>query len=300
MFFLKKEDGTLSAAEQKKKRNRNRACTRAAIQVLFFVTMPGAFVAGFNGIKYVFRQMSAGSMVEKNSFLMALAGLAVFTILFGRFFCGYACSFGGLGDLVYWLSGLFQKKILKKNKQFTLPQPVLPYLQKLKYCNLIFILIMTAGGSMAALQGTSPWDVFSMLTAGKLPERSFLVGILGLLVILTGMTVQSRFFCQFLCPMGAFFSILPLLPPTILRRDPQNCIKGCSACQKMCPIAIKLEPDGSKNGECILCGTCAGICPKANLQYPISRIIKNDALYVLLRAALFFVLGTCLGLCRFW
>ena len=299
VIFQKQESGQLSAAQQKKIRNRNRACTRAAIQALFFVSMPGAFVAGFNGIKYVFRQMAGGGMLETNSFLMALAGLAVFTILFGRYFCGYVCSFGALGDFVYWMSGVFQRKILRKKKQMSVPQPVLPYLQKLKYFNLVFILIMTATGSMAALQGTSPWDVFSLLTAFRTPDKTYLVGILSLAAILAGMAVQSRFFCQFLCPMGAFFAILPVFPFAALKRDSENCIKGCSACQKMCPVGLKLKTDGFRNGECVLCETCTGICPKGNIHYPVNAVIKNEILSALLRAALFFALGAWLGLCRF-
>ena len=38
------------ASVKRKTANRNKALMRAVLQVLFFVTMPGAFVAGFNGI----------------------------------------------------------------------------------------------------------------------------------------------------------------------------------------------------------------------------------------------------------
>ena len=89
------------ASVKRKTANRSRALTRAAVQALFFVTMPGAFVAGFNGIKFIFRQMGTGSVLELSSFVMVLIGLAGFTVLFGRFFCGYVCSFGALGDFIY-------------------------------------------------------------------------------------------------------------------------------------------------------------------------------------------------------
>ncbi|MDY4971725.1 MAG: 4Fe-4S binding protein, partial [Lachnospiraceae bacterium] len=87
---------------------------RAAIQLLFFISMPSAFVAGFSGVKYIFTQIGTGSALEKNSFLLVLAGLAVFTILFGRYFCGYICAFGTMGDFVYWISGMVQKKLFQK------------------------------------------------------------------------------------------------------------------------------------------------------------------------------------------
>jgi polyferredoxin len=286
------------ASVKRKAVNRNRALARAALQVLFFVTMPGAFVAGFNGIKYVFRQMGTGSVLELNSFAMVLIGLGGFTILFGRFFCGYVCSFGALGDLIYWISGLFQKKVLKKRKQLSLPKQILPVLQKLKYLNLAFIVLMTAAGLMDSLHGTSPWDVFSRFTALKLPTADYLPGIICLILILAGMALQSRFFCQFLCPLGAFFAVLPILPPAMLHRDAPNCLKGCSACRNTCPVGLKLEKDGLRNGECISCGKCTGVCPKYNLHYPAEALFKNEILYTLFRAAVFFILGIWLGLCR--
>lgn len=287
------------ASVKRKTENRNRALTRAAVQVLFFVTMPGAFVAGFNGIKYIFRQMGAGSVLEINSFVMVLTGLAGFTVVFGRFFCGYVCSFGALGDFIYWLSGLFQKKILKRKKQFSLPGRALPVLQKVKYLNLAFIVLMTASGLMDSLQGTSPWDVYSRFTALKLPTADYLPGIILLVVIAAGMALQSRFFCQFLCPLGAFFAVLPILPPAMLHRDAANCLRGCSACKNMCPAGLKLETDGYRNGECISCEKCTGVCPVNNLQYPAAVLFRKNIFYVLLRAALFFGLGVWLGLCRF-
>lgn len=301
MISLQGKSGTpADARNARKTANRKRAVARAAVQAFFFLTMPGAFVAGFNGIKYIFRQIESGGMIERNSFLMALIGLGTFTILFGRFFCGYVCSFGALGDLSYWLSGLFQKKILKRKKQFSIPEEYLPYFQRLKYINLIFIIVMTTFGAIGVLQGTSAWDVFSRLTALRLPDRGSLIRILSLLAVLAGMCLQSRFFCQFLCPMGAFFAVLPVLPFAPLHRDPDNCLRGCSACQKMCPAGIRLEPDGFRNGECISCEICTGICPRGNIRYPAAALFKKEIVFVLFRAAAFFIFGTCIGLCRFF
>ena len=45
-----------------------------------------------------------------------------------------------------------------------------------------------------------------------------IIGIILLILILIGMAFKKRFFCQFLCPMGAVFSILSgagLPPPSV-------------------------------------------------------------------------------------
>ncbi len=40
-----------------------------------------------------------------------------------------------------------------------------------------------------------------------------------LALILVGMALEERFFCKFFCPMGAIFSLMPVLTPFSLRRN---------------------------------------------------------------------------------
>lgn len=126
----------------------------------------------------------------------------------------------------------------------------------------------------------------------------YLPGCILLLLIIVGMAFKERFFCQYLCPMGDLFSLLPHLPFANLKRDPENCIKGCSACQRQCPVGIKLESDGFKNGECIGCERCAGVCPKGNLNRWDRKLFRHEIIAVLIKAVLFFVIGLFAGLTR--
>ena len=224
--------------------------------------------------------------------------LAGFTILFGRFFCGYACAFGSLGDFVYWISGVIQKKILKRKKQLVIPDRIDPWAQKIKYVVLAAVVILCSFGIYETLGGWSPWSVFSYFTSLKFHLEGFLPGLILFLAIVIGMALKERFFCQYLCPMGALFSLLPQLPFSNLKRDPEQCIKGCSACKKNCPVNIKLEADGFLNGECIGCERCADICPKGNLTRWDRKLVRHEAVTVLVKAVLFFVLGILAGFSR--
>ena len=179
-----------TAAQRMKQRRKRNALLRTCIQAVFFVTMPGAFMAAFSGVKSIFLAISDGSALEMGSFVKALLGLGIFTILFGRFFC------------------------------------------------------------------------------------------------------------QFLCPMGAVFALLPQLPFSALQRDEANCIRGCQACKNNCPVDLKLEKDGFRGGECIACEKCAGICPKGNLTRWDRKLLKHEAVPVILKAALLLGLGFWLGLVR--
>ena len=99
----------LTAAQQRQRDKKRRTWLRTGVQLFFFVSMPGAFVAGFSGVKQIFLHIGAGEVLSVDSFTLSLLGLCGFTLLFDRFFCGYACAFGSLGDAVWALSGLFKK-----------------------------------------------------------------------------------------------------------------------------------------------------------------------------------------------
>ena len=195
-------------------------------------------------------------MLSMNGFVMTLTGLAGFTVLFGRFFCGYVCAFGTFGDAVYALSGLIQKKVFKRKKQISFPDKAVPFLQKIKYILLFLIVILSDAGIYGSLKGVIPKETqghkslrFSKLTAFKLPDGEQLIGIILLILIIIGMALQKRFFCQFLCPMGAVFAMLPIMPFSAIRSNKDSCLKGCSACRKNCPVCIKPGDDKFRDGE---------------------------------------------------
>ena len=84
-----------------KKRKQIVSYLRAGIQLLYFLFLPSVFTAAFNGVKYIFTQLGHGEKIEMTAFVAALLLVCAFTIVFGRFFCGFACAFGSLGDAMH-------------------------------------------------------------------------------------------------------------------------------------------------------------------------------------------------------
>lgn len=276
-----------------------RTMVEIILRLVFFVTMPAAFSSGFLAVKLIFSAIGAGEPIRMDS-IWVLVLLVSFTIVFGRFFCGFVCAFGTLGDAVYAVSGLIQKKLFKRSRQLSIPEKPTVILQKLKYLILLLIVLLTLLGVYSSISGWSPWDVFSRLMIFRLPGGAYIPGTILLVLILVGMAFKKRFFCQFLCPLGALFSLLPVLPFSRIHRKEENCIKGCQACKRHCPVNIKLGENILRDGECISCEKCKSVCPKQNLTKPENRLIKQDILWLLGKTVLFFVLGSLLGLCRFW
>mgnify|MGYP003248528300 CR=1 FL=1 len=186
--------------------------------------------------------------------------------MFGRHFCGYACAFGSLGDAMYELTVFIRQKVFHKKGRHGYPEKAVRILQKVKYILLAFLLLSILTGWYASLQGMSPWDVFSMLTARKLPNASYKIGIILLVLILIGMCTQERFFCQFLCPMGAVFAMMPILPSALFNRNREKCPSKCGLCRKRCPAHLEIDGDTPLSGECICCHACQVTCPRKNIQ----------------------------------
>ena len=249
---------------------------RAVIQLLYFLFIPSAYTAAFNGVKYIFTQMGAKSHLELTSFVVTLIALCLFTVVFGRFFCGFACAFGSLGDAVRAFYVFICKK--RKKKPVTMKASVVKYLQAVKYVVLVLLVVSCYTGVYSKTRGMSPWDVFSMLTAGRLPGAAYKVGIVLLILLMIGMCTQERFFCQFLCPMGAIFAIMPIAPSALFNRDRSTCPAKCGACKKRCPAHLDIDGDTSLSGECICCHACQGICPKRNIRIGIPKA-KDESLF---------------------
>ena len=249
-----------------KKKQRKVRLIRAAIQLIFFIAAPSLFSTAFAGVKSIFLAIGGQQSVTWNSFLDITALLLIITILFGRHFCGYACAFGSLGDALYELTAFIRAKCFGKKKKHGYPEEWVHRLQKVKYVILIFLLLSCITGFYSKLQGMSPWDVFSMLTTGRLPKSTYIAGTVLLILIMVGMCTQERFFCQFLCPMGAVFALMPILPSALFKRDRSKCPAKCGLCKKRCPAHLDIDGDTPLSGECICCHACEATCPRKNIQ----------------------------------
>lgn len=269
---------------------------RAFIQILFFLFLPSAFTAAFNGVKYIFTQIGNEDVIEVTAFVSALVVLCVYTMIFGRFFCGFACAFGSLGDAVRTLYVKICKKL--KKKPIKIPAAWVNGLMYVKYVILAGIVILCYCGVYGNLRGTSPWDVFSMIQAGNFRLGAYVLGIIFLVMIIIGMALEERYFCKFFCPMGAVFSMLPTLPFFTLKRDREKCLKGCKACTNICPVNIGLPNENSLEvcGDCFQCQKCIDICPKGNVHCGIKKLKGNEFLYTIIRAVLLFVVLVLAGI----
>ena len=239
---------------------------RTVIQLIAFILIPGFFITVFSAIGSIFTSIIGGTFEFSEQMANIFMLLAVFLITFiwGRFFCGFICSFGAMQDLL-WFFGKripFRPVISQKGDRV---------LKLLKYGVLLFIVF---GVWVFAIPGDtvwSPWTVFGMYTSpvkGFSSELMFLsIGGALLLVIIIGSLFVERFFCKYLCPLGALFALASRFRIFKLKRDSSQCSGRCRVCTRKCSMSIPLyKYDSVNSGECINCMKCSSVCALGNIK----------------------------------
>ncbi len=269
--------------------------------MFFFFAFPAAWATGFSGVKYLCEQIHSGKPIEMNAFLAAFIALALFTIIFGRFFCGRACAFGTYGEILHETAKLIAKKTHRKLPSIS--DSTVGVLRCFKYVILVVVCVLCVIGYGSAVSAGSPWTAFSHIRTGSFSMESVLdiVGLSLFVLCSAGTIFVERFFCRFLCPFGAVFSLLPVLPLSIVSRDKSRCIRGCKACKNICPAGLDLPyshiDDGVmltenereyaiRMGECFQCGKCVHLCPADNAGSWLLREGSSGILIDIFKAVL--------------
>jgi polyferredoxin len=80
--------------------------------------------------------------------------------------------------------------------------------------------------------------------------------------------VAPRFWCRYLCPLGALLGLLSKV--AVVRREVNDRCTQCDACARVCPTGTIQAAKGyaSDSGECTMCLECLAICPYSAIEFP--------------------------------
>jgi len=201
------------------------------------------------------------------------------TILFGRFFCGWICPFGTMHHFFGWMGRMGKKKTdwIRANQYRKA--------QSIKYFILVVFLFMAifpftgSAGLQTGLLDPIPF-VYRSTNIVLLPlldrplgltsvtprfyEGAWIIGILFLAALLANFVIP-RFYCRFLCPLGALLGILCRVSVWRIAKKKPTC-SDCRLCDAVCEGAC--HPWGSfRVSECVLCFNCLPVCPDGVLSY---------------------------------
>ncbi|HSB82526.1 MAG TPA: 4Fe-4S dicluster domain-containing protein [Candidatus Methylomirabilis sp.] len=213
------------------------------------------------------------------------------TLAIGRFFCAYLCPLGATLD---FLDLLFFRKTsrqrpksdasLRHAKYAILfvflgaaltglslvylldPLALLTRFYTFVLYPLIITLLNLALDALRPLLQTLGWIGLSRL---HYPQAVYYMPLITCLIfggIIALNRVAPRFWCRYLCPLGALLSLIS--PLGLFRRRVNLDCTECQKCQRACPMGAAADEPHTHLPECIQCRTCAGVCPEGAIRFP--------------------------------
>ncbi len=186
-------------------------------------------------------------MLEPLTFILWWS-VAASLIFWGRgAFCGWLCPFGALQELSNQIARLF------KVPQITLPWGLHERLWALKY---IIFLALFAAALTSLDRGEQLAEIEPFKTAIVLRfmrEWPFVTFAIALLI--AGLFIE-RFYCRYLCPLGAALAIPARMRMFDWLKRYKECGSPCQTCANECFVGA-IHPTGEINpNECLNCMHC--------------------------------------------
>lgn len=200
--------------------------------------------------------------------------LVLFGIILGRTICGFLCPVGLGQELLYKI----KTPKLKKSKYTR----IFSYLKYVILAVLVIAVpimyaanlpvpafckyICPAGtmGALALLLNPSNAGMFNQI--GPLFTWKFSV----LMFVCVASVFIFRFFCRFICPLGAFYGFFNKLAFIGVKLDKDKCT-DCGLCVAHCKMDIRHVGDH----ECINCGECISVCPVKAISWKGSKLFVH-------------------------
>jgi polyferredoxin len=223
---------------------------------------------------------------SRYKFSFYVTGLLLgFGLFFGRFICGFLCPFGLLQELLHKIPAKFIpfKFILFKFlplKTFFARLKIEKHswwVEGFRYVKYLLLVVFVIAlpllmrgdigiGAPAFCKYICPAGTLTAglpLVTANPPLRDALGGLFALkcavaFAVLLGCLWIYRFFCKFLCPLGAFYGLFNKIALYQIRLEKGNCVH-CGACSRICKMGV--DPSRAPaSPECIRCGDCVKAC----------------------------------------
>lgn len=219
---------------------------------------------------------------NKSTLYYVFGIILLYGLLFGRWICGFLCPFGLIQELLHKIPTPKIKKgkitrVLSFFKYFVLVffVGIIPVAYALRsfplpgFCKYI-CPAGTLEGALGLLSNKLNTGYLRML--GPLFTWKFAL----MVSFLIACVFIFRFFCRFLCPLGAIYGFFNKISLVGVRVDRKSCT-DCGICVNKCQMDIKHVGDN----ECINCGECIDVCPTKAIHWKGSKfMIAQEALAI--------------------
>lgn len=188
-----------------------------------------------------------------------------------RGFCGYLCPLGTLIDIFDSVIGTRVESLRVADdgwwvhiKYYLLAGSLMCAMGGVLVTGFVAAIPVVTRGCLFIFDPlqtglTRGWHQVPPIEAGHFVSLALFFAVLGLGLL------QPRFWCKYVCPSGAVFSVFNLFRATE-RKVEDTCIH-CNKCVEICPFDA-IKPDfTTRVTDCTLCQTCGGACPVDAIKF---------------------------------
>jgi NosR/NirI family nitrous oxide reductase transcriptional regulator len=231
----------------------------AQLSVVNLMALFGSFVNGFSWQAF---------LLDPLTFILWFS-LAAALLFWGRgAYCGWLCPFGALQELT--------NQIARKLRipQWTLPWGLHERLWPIKY--MIFLGLF--GASLISVeQAEHLAEIEPFKTAIILKFiRAWPFVAYAVALLVAGLFVE-RFYCRYLCPLGAALAIPARMRMFDWLKRYKECGSPCQTCSNQCPVQA-IHPTGEINpNECINCLHCQVLYQSETMCPVVIKKMKSRA-----------------------
>lgn len=231
----------------------------AQLSVVNLMALLGSLVSGFSWQAF---------LLDPMTFILWFA-VAAALLFWGRgAYCGWLCPFGALQELLNRVAKALHIP------QWTLPWGLHERLWPLKYMIFLglFGVSLTSIEQAERLAEVEPFKTAIILNFVRAwPFVAYAAALL-----IAGLFVE-RFFCRYLCPLGAALAIPARLRMFDWLKRYHECGNPCQTCAHQCPVQA-IHPTGEINpNECINCLHCQVLYQSATTCPVVIKKIKRRA-----------------------
>ncbi len=201
-------------------------------------------------------------LTAKFLYMASLIGMLLplmLAFLMGRVFCSWLCPITFISNLTDRILGIFSKKLRYRRDLIRLPKSTLWFaLLTELLVTMILGYPMFVWWSPPGLVGREAmfYAFYSIVTV-----EIWIVITIAIINLAT-----RRFFCRYLCPLGALLALVGKKRQLLIKYYPDKCIR-CRLCDSRCPMGIKPSTGESESVYCWNCGECVDACPTKALKF---------------------------------